>query len=172
MEDKLRCKNYFDEFLSLDKNEIIPFRVSVHLLTCIKCRTAVRSIRLAERTLQHNVAKTITNEASASDPVVKAALKQIEEAGLTYPQAPIPHRVSFSGWVAGGVILALCLSAFPFTSMGEWASRVFADKFLIPFYIVTGLAVALYAVIFTGSNMDFFVKKINAVKKAFSPKEG
>ena len=175
-----KCKKYFDKYLSLDKNELVPFRVSLHLLFCAKCRTAVRSINAAERLLQGNAKKRAAQKAKraatrprgggsrsqAEDPIVAAALRQIEEAGLAYPRMPIPGRVSLAKWVACGLILVICLTAFPFTAMGKWAAAVLGLRFVISFYIMMGLAVAAYSVIFIGSNLDFFVKVICARKKA------
>ena len=191
-----KCKKYFDKYLSLDKNEIIPFRVSLHLLFCAKCRTAVRSMTAAEALFQNKMEESslqiapgangegARNEKPSSigsaarlpsgqarrapvqDPIVEAALRQIEEAGLAYPRMPIPGRVSLAKWVACGLLLILCLTAFPFTAMGKWAVAVFGMRFVISFYVIMGLAVAAYSVIFIGSNLDFFVKMICARRKS------
>ncbi len=191
-----KCKKYFEKFLALDKNEIIPFRVSLHLLFCAKCRTAVRSMSIAEKLLQHEMDENTPHRTQprelegrqaernagqgdepkaaarnpVRDPIVEAALRQIAKAGLAYPQMPVPGRVSLRKWIAGGIILVLCLAAFPFTAMGKWAAAVLGVRFLVSFYAVMGLAVAAYTVIFIGSNLDFFVKRIEAVKKTLPEK--
>ena len=187
-----KCKKYFDKFLSLDKNEIIPLDVSFHLLTCAKCRTAVRSMSAAERLLQRQMKKSEPRANGSqgggakgqnaldgqrayrheSDPVVEAALRQIAEAGLAYPQMPVPGRVSLKKWVVCGAGLVVCLAAFPFTALGNWASAVFGIRFLVSFYVVMGLSVAAYVAIFIGSNLDFFVKRIEAAKNGRPEKAG
>ena len=176
-----KCKKYFERYLSLDKNEIVPFRASLHFLFCAKCRTAVRSMSAAERLLRHKMGESPRRKArraankerpaakrAAQDPIVAAALKQIEDAGLAYPRILKPGRVSLAKWVACGLGLILCLAAFPFTAMGKWAVAVLGRHFVISFYITMGLAVAAYSVIFIGCNLDFFVKRIDARRKAQS----
>ena len=182
-EENPKCKKYFERYLSLDKNEIVPFRVCVHILFCARCRTAVRSMSSAERLLRHKMEESSARKAkpaspkerpqgeraarvsSSRDPIVEAALKQIKDAGLAYPRIPVPGRVSLARWVACGLALILCLAAFPFTAMGKWAVAVLGGRFVISFYITMGLAVAAYGVIFIASNLDFFVKRINARQK-------
>ncbi len=175
-----KCEKYFDRFLSLDKNEIIPLSVSIHLLLCAKCRTAVRSMSIAEDLLQQNMNETVWSQNDGliqktekkdsprqkiKDPVVEAALAQIANAGLVYPQEPVTGRVSLGKWTLGGIILILCLTFFPFTSLGKWAEEVLGKRFSISFYILTGTAVAVYTSFFIGSNIDFFVKKIKSLKE-------
>ena len=166
-----KCKRRFDKYLSLDKGEIVPFRVALHLLFCAKCRTAARAMRQAERLLRRDMESgPISEEKPAArpspDPIVEAALRQIEEAGLACPQPAAAGRVSLKKWVAGGAALILCLAAFPFTAMGGWASGALGIRFLLSFYTLTGIAVAVYTAAFIGCNLDFFVKRIESCKKA------
>ncbi len=180
--NKNKCEKYFDKFLSLDKNEIIPLSVSIHLLLCAKCRTAVRSMSIAEDLLQQDMNEAAGNKstgvprktdkkknsfpaAESRDPVVAAALSQIADAGLTYPIEPVTGRVSLEKWTVGGIILILCLTFFPFTALGEWGEKVLGEGFSISFYVLTGISIAVYISLFIGSNIDFFVKKIRRIKK-------
>lgn len=173
------CDKYFDKFLSLDKNEIIPLSVSLHLLVCPKCRTAVRNMSVAEDILQQGLRENDrpadgrrdapgkargSSAAKPHDPVLQAALAQIAAAGLVY-DVPLTGRVSMVKWVCGGLILILCLVGFPFTAMGKWAESVLGRWFSISFYILTGTSIAVYSALFIGSNIDFFVKKIRKHKR-------
>lgn len=177
MRKKDKCRKYFNRFLAMDKNEILPLCVSLHLLTCVKCRTAVRSMTVAEDLLQQKMGENTRRtkprtenpaeeeqntrrSCTAADPVVQAALRRLEEAGLVYSGTPVTGQVSLGKWIAGGFLLILCLAAFPFTYPGQWAAKTFAVYFILPFYLLTGTAVAVYISVFIGSNMDFFVKKI------------
>ena len=153
MRKKDKCRKYFNRFLAMDKNEILPLCVSLHLLTCVKCRTAVRSMTVAEDLLQQKMGENTRRTKPRTE-------NPAEEAGLVYSGTPVTGRVSLGKWIAGGFLLILCLAAFPFTYPGQWAAKTFAVYFILPFYLLTGTAVAVYISVFIGSNMDFFVKKI------------
>ncbi len=44
-----KCEKTMDDFMMLDKNERLPIAITLHLLSCKKCRTQVRYLTLAEK---------------------------------------------------------------------------------------------------------------------------
>jgi len=170
----MKCEKAFDRYLSLDKNQAVPLRVSLHLLCCPVCRTAVRTLTRAERALARPLAPLLTsplasanaqaasggNSAEIIDRSVRLAFERIQAAGFAYPPVEaVARRVSMSRWLLVGVLMAGGFVVIPFSMIGEWTRSVYGLAFSLPFYLVSGLAVTVYSGLFIGSNIDFFVKK-------------
>ena len=178
----MKCEKAFDRYLSLDKNQAVPLRVSLHLLCCPVCRTAVRTLTRAERALARPLAplqaRTFAplltsplasanaqaasgvNSAEIIDRSVRLAFERIQAAGFAYPPVEaVARRVSMSRWLLVGVLMAAGFVVIPFSMIGEWTRSVYGLAFSLPFYLVSGLAVTVYSGLFIGSNIDFFVKK-------------
>lgn len=154
----MKCDKAFDRYLSLDKNERVPLSLTVHLLFCPVCRTGVRHLSHAEETLSSILepAPAVRSE----DPVVAAALSRIAAAGLVYPSVPVTvHSVSLVRWLLAGVALIAGFAVVPFSTIGSWSSQTFGPSFLVPFYLLCGVAVTAYCGLFVGTNIDLFVKK-------------
>ncbi|ULQ58721.1 hypothetical protein K7I13_09165 [Brucepastera parasyntrophica] len=161
----MSCDKAFDRYLSLDKHERVPFTVSLHLLICPVCRTSVRQITRAEALLARPlkmkaVSEIMVSEASA-DPIILAAMEQLKKAGLAYPSLGDDSRVSLFRWVVSGIVLAFGFAMVPFTFIGDWFIRTFGNTYLIPFYLLCGIAVAIYCGLFVATNIDIFVKKFD-----------
>lgn len=154
----MKCDKAFDLYLSLDKNERVPLALTAHLLFCPVCRTGVRNLANAEESLSSILDPVPT--VRSDDPIVAAALSRITAAGLVYPRTPATIR-SFSllGWLLAGFALILGFVVVPFSSIGIWSSETFGASFLIPFYLLCGVAVTVFCGLFVGTNIDLFVKK-------------
>lgn len=159
----MNCDRAFDSYIALDKNQPVPLRISFHLLFCPVCRTAVRTLTKAEKVLSQALAPVYDvplDKEDAIDPSVALALERIQNAGLSYPPLqPLVQHVSMSRWLFVGVLLAFGFVFFPFSFVGTWAHSAFGEAFAVPFYAAGGLIISVYAGLFIGSNIDFFVKK-------------
>jgi hypothetical protein len=158
----MTCEQAFDRYLELDKNARVPLSVTIHLLFCRECRTGVRSLTRAE----HLLAEPLVVDSPAVrirqpvDPVVAAALARIQSAGIAYPELPPDERgVSLLRWFVAGIGLAAGFAVVPFSSIGSWSGSTFGNSFLVPFYLLCGVAVTLYCGLFVGTNIDLFVKR-------------
>ena len=47
-----QCEKVMNNFLELDKNQKIPLHITAHLLFCKECRSKVRVLTLAEKSMQ------------------------------------------------------------------------------------------------------------------------
>ncbi len=121
-----------DEFLALDKNEKLPLKVTLHLLTCQNCRTEVRLLTLAEK---------IAARKTSSIPV---------ESGISRE-----NPVTLTNWVIGGIIMVLFLISFLFLS-----KPLHSTALNLAFALVFAFTITAYCGTFVGLNLDFFVKKI------------
>lgn len=134
------CEKTMDAFLALDKYERIPGRVTLHLLACKKCRGQVHYLTLAER--------------YASEPIRTSPLR---EALANMPVNP----VSMTKWIVWGVIMILMMVTF-----GLFLNTTGRTGFAIIFNMIFGILVTVYCAIFVGTNMDFFIKKIEKTQTA------
>jgi predicted anti-sigma-YlaC factor YlaD len=163
----MTCEKAFDRYLSLDRNERVPFGVTLHLISCPACRTSVRKLTRAERMLSRPLAVQATapsvfasGRETAIDPSVEALLARIASEGHSFESlCPAEPRISMYRWVVVGLALVAGFAIVPFSSIGIWTRLVFGNSFLIPFSLLCGVAVTLYCGLFIGSNIDFFVKK-------------
>ena len=134
------CEKNMDAFLSLDKYERIPLGVTLHLLTCKKCRTQVRYLTLAEK--------------YASEPI---RATPICDALENIPVKP----VSMAKWIISGFLMIFLMVIF-----GLFLNKIDRASFAIIFNVIFGVLVTVYCALFVGTNMDFFIKKMPRMETA------
>lgn len=134
------CEKNMETFLSLDKYERIPLGVTLHLLKCKKCRSQARYLTLAER--------------YASEPIRTLPLKDALENLQIKP-------VSMTKWILWGAVMILLMVTF-----GIFLNRFDRASFAIIFNVLFGLLITAYCTLFVGTNMDFFIKKIDKIQIA------
>lgn len=152
-----QCDKAMDVFFSLDKSERFPLWLTLHVLLCEECRTKVRLLTIAERTLQNDAISRLT--------ISTATLEEIE-ARLDITETEIKN-ISTKNWIVGGVfVIATILLSAIFTS-----SLVSDAMMLMAIYLTMGCFVALYCGLFVAGNIDFFIKqneKIRALNASIS----
>jgi hypothetical protein len=144
------CEDYMDQFLSLDKGERIPLSLTMHLLHCSKCRSEVRALERAERA----VGRPINIPAPITDNTITTVMRTIDPA-----YDPQKNHVPLFQWIIAGVIMIAALFSF-----GIYTSSSSSHFLLVAFYLMFAGVVTAYSMLFIGTNLDFFVKKINAFK--------
>ena len=141
-----------DCFLDLDKNERLPVKVTLHLLFCKKCRTEVRLFTLAERTC----AQPLKIPVADNDTIIDILMAKINPE---YVRGGKIAHISMRRWIMSGV--AMILAMLMFLVLRPYVASSALD---ISFCILFACVVSAYCAIFVGSNMDFFVKKIETIK--------
>lgn len=140
--NKENCDSIMDMFFELDKNERIPLKITLHLLSCKNCRTNIRMMTKAERILQKKETDiSVADGATLFDVMAKL-----------YPQKYAQKKVSLKSWLITGIILLLCMIFLTVIS-----------AYVIPMIqiyacIFSGLAISCYVAFFIAGNMDFFIK--------------
>jgi len=168
----MNCDRAFDRYLALDKNERVPLGVTLHLLVCPSCRTAVRRLTKAELFLAAPFAVSAavlprSFGSAQDDRVVLDVMERIRAAGFVYPEFDADEgRVSLRRWMVSGIILAVGFALVPSSSIGIWSDLQFGTSFSIPFYLLCGVANTIWCGLFIGSNIDFFVKKFGVGSQA------
>jgi hypothetical protein len=135
-------------FFELDKNERMPLSITIHLLSCKRCRTQVRLCTLAER----------VNAQPLLRPADRAELEALmQKLNASMPVRKELHYISMRRWIALGVVMIMAMLFFPFVTSGT-----VQPSLNLAFYLVFAGVITAYCAFFVASNMDFFVKKIEA----------
>jgi hypothetical protein len=149
---KEKCEEVMNTYLSLDKDERVPFTVTAHLLACKKCRTQVRMLTLAERI----VAAPLKIQVPLNDMAITAIMQKINPAWD--PETCSTNPVSLRKWVAGGAAMILFMLVFGFLT-----TSTCNESLLFAFYLVFAGVVTAYCALFIASNLDFFIKKMQTL---------
>lgn len=142
------CNEIMNHFLELDKNQILPLPMTFHLLTCKKCRSQVRFMTMAEK----HCKEPLSVPAEDSSQAIISLIRKIDPEYLSKTSvAPISMR----RWIVCGIAMILGMLFFMFHS-----KHVDSIALNVTFYCFFACAISAYCAIFVGSNLDFFVKKI------------
>lgn len=142
------CNEIMNHFLELDKNQLLPLRITFHLLTCKKCRSQVRFMTMAEK----HCKEPLSVPAEESSQAIISLMQKIDPEYLAKTSvAPISMR----RWIVCGIAMILGMLFFMFHS-----KHVDSIALNVTFYCFFACAISAYCAIFVGSNLDFFVKKI------------
>jgi hypothetical protein len=144
-----KCEAIMDSFFALDKDERLPLAVTLHILTCKKCRTQIRLCTLAERVNAAPLMKEANEEEIA-------ALMQKLSAVLPFKKEL--HYISLRRWITLGVVMIFAMLLFAFITPVS-----IEPSLHLKFYLVFAGIVAIYCAFFVASNIDFFVKKIETI---------
>lgn len=148
------CDSIMDTYLCLDKGDRIPFKSTLHFLTCKKCRSQVKMLKTAEK-----IAKAPLEIPVPIDDI--SILKVMQKIDPNYQSSKNP--ISISKWIIGGIAMILFMLTFRLSDYCK-ASEVIT----ISFYLFFAFAVTVYCSVFVGSNMDFFVKMIKTKSSKIS----
>ncbi|MCR5387497.1 MAG: hypothetical protein K6E69_10295 [Treponema sp.] len=146
------CNRVMDIYLGLDKGERVPLNVTLHLLTCAKCRKQVKGLKKAEKLARAPLEIPVPID----DSTILAVMHKIN------PQySELKNPISITKWIIYGLAMIVFMLAFGLSKFQESNKGV-----VISFYIVFALAVSAYCAIFVGTNMDYFVKMMTTKKTA------
>lgn len=146
-----KCTDSMNRFLELDKHQAIPLQVSLHLLCCKKCRTQVRLMTMAER----RCSEPLSVPATDSDLAIAMLMRKIDPS---YTPELAGGHISMRRWIVSGIAMIFGMLFFLLSPNSMNNTTV-----SISFYIFFACAISAYCAIFVGSNMDFFVKKIETL---------
>ena len=147
-----KCNDVMDKFLSLDKGQILPLKVTMHLLFCKKCRSEIKMLKEAEKVCK----APIEVPCPIDDKSILLVMQKIDPS-YTYTTSPI----SIKKWILGGICMILFMLCFGLNNPYQTNQAI-----SIYFYLFFAILVTVYCAMFVGTNIDYFVKKINA-KKVF-----
>ncbi len=145
------CESVIESFLEKDKGEHLDLQTTLHLLTCKKCRTLVRMCTLAHKAST----RTLYIPTSINGITIKAIIKRLNP-GIKILDDENAKPISLSRWIVSGLILVLAFSLFSF-----FATSTINPMLQITIYLSFSAFICIFCAFFVGSNLDFFVKKID-----------
>ena len=92
------CSKIMDTYLELDKGERIPWKVTLHLLTCSKCRKQVKMLKAAEKIARSPIEIPVPIDDSS----ILAVMSKINPDYQNYK-----NPISIAKWIIAGVIMIL-----------------------------------------------------------------
>lgn len=149
--NSLKCEKVMNSFFELDKGERLELVDSIHLLFCKDCRTKVRLLTKSEKLAEKTLNLPVFNSGKSLAQLIKE----------TRPQWLKIKPVSMTRWILGGSFMLLF-----FIFSGHFLNKTQNQTYLIWFYLIFSVFVSSYCAAFIGTNMDFFIKKIDT--KRFS----
>ena len=143
---KKDCHYYMEEFLSIGKGERLPLSLTLHLLSCSRCRREVRLLSKAEKLSAKALKISIPLESNS----ITQVMREIDSS-----YSPQTGKVSIMQWVLTGLVLLACmvLLALFISPYGELLTAYSCGIF--------AAALIAYCAVFVGTNLDFFIKKID-----------
>lgn len=145
-----KCEHYMDEFLMLDKGQKLPFDLTLHILFCSKCRSEIRALSKAEEA----AGRPLQIPVPVTDDSITLVMRKIDPS-----YSPRKYQVPLFQWIVAGIIMIIALCSF-----GFYTSSSSSRALLVAFYLVFAFAVTAYCLVFVGTNLDFFVKKISTTR--------
>lgn len=144
---KINCDECMNTYLMLDKGEKIPSPISRHLLGCKKCRNEVRALRQAE--------KMSIMPLSIPTPVTSGQIQKImKEIDPTYK--PRKYEIPLVAWIVIGIVMIAAMSLYVLISSANTNHHL-----EFSFYIAFACIVSGYCATFMGTNLDFFIKRVD-----------
>lgn len=142
-----KCDEIMDTYIGLEKGDKVPAAITLHLLTCKKCRKEVQTLNHAK--------KLVTKPLHEHPPVEVDSITDIMKK-LDINYAPKKHSVPLIWWVIIGIILIIAMVAMCLV-VNRLSFRIFRFILLIT---ITGSIIA-YAMLFIGYHIDLFIKPEN-----------
>lgn len=134
-----------NEYLSLDKGEMIPYRVMRHMIKCPSCKKEIRTFARAEKA----VSEPLKIPVSASIDDIRKVVSQIDSEYKLKK-----HRMSMTSWIIFGALLFMALTVFGILSI--------KSKMLgFVFYSSIAAGIVVYFSAFFAYNLDFFIKRLH-----------
>lgn len=141
-----------DEYLELDKGERVPLSLTFKLLLNKDCRKQMKMLRFAEKAN----AEPLSISTCFTDSTIAAVMAKIDPE---YAKKAEKNPISIAGWIIGGAVMIFFMIACSFfvETMDETTELIC--------YLIFAATLVIYSALFVGTNLDFFIKKIEILKR-------
>ena len=146
---KKTCEEWMEEYLMLDKGERVPSKLSWHLLTCKKCRKEVKALKHAEELS----AEPLKIPTPLDSDTINAIMNEIDPDYMAKKEGS-----SLWKWIFTGIAMIAAMCFFTLLTSGKSNNGI-----MVAFYLVFAGVVSGYCATFVGMNLEFFIKKVNAM---------
>ena len=97
-----KCEEFMNRYLELDKNERIPFRLSMHLFFCRKCHRQIKMLAAAEKA----AASPLKLQVPLTDASIENVMERIEPGAY---RRMIEKPISIRNWIISGIAMITLL---------------------------------------------------------------
>ncbi len=148
-----KCEKLLNKYLELDKNQRVPFKLTLHLLFCRKCRQQIKVLSMAEKTLS----SPLELQTPVTDNSIKEILTKINSEQYKKVQKKSPKKALYL--TTGLVLVAIIFSSLNFLG------KLNNDDLILAYSWFLATCITAYIVSFIYSNIDIFIKKLSTVVK-------
>jgi hypothetical protein len=151
----MNCERCMERYLETDNRRPLPLIARWHLAKCPACRAEIARAQLAR------------DRVRAALP--EAGLDRTDAIMASVRLAPRPRReVGIREWLISLLAILVSMAIAPLGANFAWVKELFGSGYLLPFYLVFGIALTVYCVLFIGSHLDSFSERFG-IEKTASP---
>lgn len=143
----MRCSTFLDRYDELDAGEEAGFFLRLHLAACPECRRKVG--RLEEAVAAWMEADDASPRSLEGGEVVDLRIMSAIRL-LPRPRKELHAR----NWAVSGAVFLLSMVLIPFSKDFRFLRQVFGEGYSLPLFLVLGLGLALFGVVFIGTHME------------------
>ncbi|TAL32849.1 MAG: hypothetical protein EPN93_15370 [Spirochaetes bacterium] len=138
----MKCEAFMRKFLELDDGRRLPLAMMLHVRRCAHCRAEVDAFNLAARDMR------------SFEPYVMDELAGAHLVHRVLSQPAYRKSVSLFNWVWTGVLLFASIFLVQFSEHFVSMRGRFGGDLEVPFSIVMGIVVSVYAAMLIGTHME------------------
>ncbi|GEM_PF-6479956 len=150
---KNKSEKLLNRYLELDKNQKVPFGLTIQLLFNRKCRQQIKMLSMAEKALS----APLEVQAPVTDSTIEQIMNKIDLKKYKKNCGKSPKKVL---WIAIGIVLIVIIS-----SSLCFLGKIKNDNLIFTYSCFLATCITLYIVSFVYSNIDIFIKKLATVVK-------
>ncbi|HNR88708.1 MAG TPA: hypothetical protein PKM65_10245 [Spirochaetota bacterium] len=151
----MNCDKAMRRYLETDNRAYVALAVKFHALRCARCRAEIARLDREFRALLNQA--PFDAPPDLADAVMHAARRsRIENA----------TNVGTGKWVAVGGAILSSIVLVPFSDSLIWLKDHFGGHFEVPFSIMLGVAISVYAALYIGTHLE----QIKALQDAITRK--
>jgi hypothetical protein len=140
----MKCETFMNRFLEKDETGVLTPRMRIHLYRCARCSAEVDAFASAMADMR------------TFEPFVLDGLESARIIDSVMRQPEYRRSISLFNWVAAGALMFVGMFLAPFSDQFASLRDHFGGDLEVPFSLVMGIMVTIYAAIFIGTHIDDF----------------
>lgn len=148
----MNCDEVLDEYCKLDKNESLPFAISMHIIKCPYCKSIISKMQTL------NGLPPLDGNKQTNEKLISRTMQQIN----TLETKNEAEQYTKGGLTLFFVIVALFTSPFvilPILDIGKLLIKTLGVFFMLPLGILCASIVSLICALFVVKNAPYFTKR-------------
>ena len=151
----MNCNSTIENFLKLDNTKALPFLMRMHMPFCPKCREEIRYMQTVFQSLKKSTPFEMQKD--LNDVVMQGI--RISNNNI-YDTSISPFR-----WLTTGLLIFVGIFFISFSESHIWLQGHFGPSLDLPLYIVLGMIISIYFLIFVGTHLNGMRKTLHYLIK-------